>query len=62
MVNWSLSIWQNKEGGLAHRLSPSFSVTDLPAPLSPEGSQPPCQVSLLGFLPLKGKRKWCSWG
>lgn len=40
MVNWSLSIWQNKEGGLAHRLSPSFSVTDLPAPLSPEGSQP----------------------
>lgn len=62
VVNWSFSIWQNNQGGLAHLLPPSFSAIGLPTPLCPGGSQPHCQVSVLELLPLKGKRKRYSWG
>lgn len=62
VVNWSFSIWQNNQGGLAHLLPPSFNAIGLPTPFCPEGPQPHCQVSVLELLPLKRKRKRYSWG
>lgn len=60
MVNGPFSVWQNKQGGLAHQLPP-FPVTGLLPPFSPEAKVLPWS-SLSEPLPLKGKRTWYSWG
>lgn len=40
VVNWSFSIWQNNQGGLARLLPPGFPVTGLPAPSRAEAHSP----------------------
>lgn len=61
MVNRPFSVWQNKQGGRAHRLPPSFPGIGLLPPFSPGAKVLPWS-SLSGPLPLKGKRTRDSWG